>query len=111
MARGFTALLDGLVLQCVEEGDSYRRADTERRALAFLDLVAPRPPGPDELVGAQSGVRDPSIHRPGGPGHGRGRRSAKRGAHTPIPMPNAAWPRNMIRFSRAASPVRRPNQP
>jgi hypothetical protein len=42
MARGFTALLDGLVLQRVEEGDSYRRADMERRALAFLDLVAPR---------------------------------------------------------------------
>ena len=46
MARGFTALLDGLVLQRVEEGDSYRRADMERRALAFLDLVAPR--GPDD---------------------------------------------------------------
>jgi AcrR family transcriptional regulator len=45
MARGFTALLDGLVLQRVEEGDSYRRADMERRVLAFLDLVAPR--GPD----------------------------------------------------------------
>jgi hypothetical protein len=45
MARGFTALLDGLVLQRVEEGDSYRRADMERRAFAFLDLVAPRPPG------------------------------------------------------------------
>jgi AcrR family transcriptional regulator len=42
MARGFTALLDGLVLQRVEEGDSYRRADLERRALAFLDLVVPR---------------------------------------------------------------------
>ena len=44
MARGFTALLDGLVLQRVEEGDAYRRAATERRVLAFLDLVAPRPP-------------------------------------------------------------------
>jgi len=44
MARGFTALLDGLVLQRVEEGDSYRRPEMERRALAFLDLVAPRPP-------------------------------------------------------------------
>jgi len=44
MARGFTALLDGLVLQRVEEGDSYRRADMERRVLAFLDLVAPRRP-------------------------------------------------------------------
>ena len=42
MARGFTALLDGLALQRVEEGDSYRRADTERRAFAFLDLIAPR---------------------------------------------------------------------
>ena len=40
MARGFTALLDGLVLQRVEDGDGYRRADMERRALAFVDLVA-----------------------------------------------------------------------
>jgi AcrR family transcriptional regulator len=45
MGRGFTALLDGLVLQRVEEGDSYRRPEMERRALAFLDLIAPR--GPD----------------------------------------------------------------
>ena len=44
MARGFTALLDGLILQRVEEGDSYRRPEMERRALAFLDLVAPRAP-------------------------------------------------------------------
>jgi len=44
MARGFTALLDGLVLQRVEEGDSYRRPEMERRALAFLDLIAPRRP-------------------------------------------------------------------
>jgi len=44
MARGFTALLDGLVLQRVEEGDAYRRAAMERRVMAFLDLVAPRPP-------------------------------------------------------------------
>ena len=43
MARGFTALLDGLVLQRVEEGDAYRRAAMERRVMAFLDLVAPRP--------------------------------------------------------------------
>jgi AcrR family transcriptional regulator len=42
MGRGFTALLDGLVLQRVEEGDAYRRPEMERRALAFLDLVAPR---------------------------------------------------------------------
>ena len=45
MARGFTALLDGFVLQRVEEGDAYRRADMEWRVLAFLDLVAPRRPG------------------------------------------------------------------
>ena len=44
MARGFTALLDGLVLQRVEEGDSYRRPEMERRALAFLDLIAQRGP-------------------------------------------------------------------
>jgi AcrR family transcriptional regulator len=46
MGRGFTALLDGLVLQRVEEGDGYRRAEMERRVLAFLDLIAPRPPDP-----------------------------------------------------------------
>ncbi len=44
MARGFSALLDGLVLQRVEEGEAYRRPEMERRALAFLDLVAPRRP-------------------------------------------------------------------
>jgi len=38
------ALLDGLVLQRVEEGDSYWRPEMERRALAFLDLIAPRGP-------------------------------------------------------------------
>jgi AcrR family transcriptional regulator len=43
MGRGFTALLDGLVLQRVEEGDGYRRPEMERRVLAFLDLIAPRP--------------------------------------------------------------------
>lgn len=47
MSRGFTALLDGLVLQRVEEGDAYRRPEMERRAAAFLDLIAPRrPDGP-----------------------------------------------------------------
>ena len=42
MARGFSALLDGLVLQRVEDGDSYRRPEMERRAMVFLDLVTPR---------------------------------------------------------------------
>lgn len=36
---GFTALLDGLVLQRIEEGASYRRGDAERRVLAFVDLL------------------------------------------------------------------------
>src|SRR5918992_3979936 len=39
VARGFTALLDGLVLQRLEEGDSFRRPSAERRALAFVDIL------------------------------------------------------------------------
>jgi AcrR family transcriptional regulator len=39
MARGFSGLLDGLLLQFVEEGDSFRRAPAERRATVFLDVL------------------------------------------------------------------------
>jgi AcrR family transcriptional regulator len=100
MARGFTALLDGLVLQRVEDGDSYRRPEMERRALAWTS--SPRV----GLRGHRSRAPSRAPSR-----QGRGRRSAKRGAHSPIPTPNAVWPRNMIRLSRAPSPERRPNQP
>lgn len=39
MARGFTALLDGIALQAIEEGDGFRRAAAERRATVFLDVL------------------------------------------------------------------------
>jgi TetR/AcrR family transcriptional regulator, transcriptional repressor of aconitase len=39
MARGFTALLDGIALQAMEEGDGFRRAIAERRATVFLELL------------------------------------------------------------------------
>jgi AcrR family transcriptional regulator len=38
-ARGYTALLDGIALQAVEEGETYRRAAAERRATVFLDVL------------------------------------------------------------------------
>ena len=37
--RGFLALLDGLMLQRIEAGKSYRPADLERRAGAILELM------------------------------------------------------------------------
>jgi AcrR family transcriptional regulator len=39
VARGFGALLDGLVLQRLEEGEAFRRPAAERRALAFIDIL------------------------------------------------------------------------
>jgi hypothetical protein len=33
------ALLDGLMLQRIEAGDTYRPADLERRATAIVDLL------------------------------------------------------------------------
>jgi AcrR family transcriptional regulator len=39
VTRGFLALLDGLLLQRIEAGDSYRPADLERRAGAVLELM------------------------------------------------------------------------
>jgi AcrR family transcriptional regulator len=36
---GYSALLDGLVLQRIEDGDRWRRADAERRAFAMLELL------------------------------------------------------------------------
>jgi AcrR family transcriptional regulator len=38
-AAAATALLDGLILQRVEEGSAFRREDAERRARAFLELA------------------------------------------------------------------------
>jgi AcrR family transcriptional regulator len=39
LARGFMALLDGLLLQRIEAGDGYRPEDSIRRATALLDAV------------------------------------------------------------------------
>lgn len=39
LARGFLALLDGLLLQRIETGDSYRPEDSIRRATALLDVL------------------------------------------------------------------------
>jgi TetR/AcrR family transcriptional regulator, transcriptional repressor for nem operon len=38
-ARGFTALMDGLLLQRIEAGPSYRPADPLRRSTAVLDVL------------------------------------------------------------------------
>jgi AcrR family transcriptional regulator len=48
LARAYTALLDGLVLQRIEAGESFRREDGIRRARVVLELLlaaasAPRP--------------------------------------------------------------------
>jgi AcrR family transcriptional regulator len=39
LARGFMALLDGLLLQRIEAGDAYRPEDAVRRATAILDVL------------------------------------------------------------------------
>jgi hypothetical protein len=38
-ARGFMALLDGLLLQRIEAGEAYRPEDALRRATAVLDVL------------------------------------------------------------------------
>ena len=38
-ARGFTALMDGLLLQRIEAGPAYRPADSLRRSQAVLDVL------------------------------------------------------------------------
>lgn len=49
LARGFMALLDGLLLQRIEAGDAYRPEESLRRATAFLDVLlaaaTAEPPG------------------------------------------------------------------
>jgi hypothetical protein len=51
---GYSALLDGLVLQRIEDGDRWRRADAERRAFAMLEL----------LLGSASASSRPQVARP-----------------------------------------------
>ena len=38
-ARGFLALLDGLLLQRIEAGEAYRPEEAVRRARAVLDVL------------------------------------------------------------------------
>ena len=51
---GYSALLDGLVLQRIEDGDGWRREDAERRAFAMLEL----------LLGSASAAARPTVNRP-----------------------------------------------
>jgi AcrR family transcriptional regulator len=43
LARGFMALLDGLLLQRIEDGDAWRPETSVRRARALLDLLLAAP--------------------------------------------------------------------
>ena len=43
--EGFTALMDGLLLQRIEAGPSYRPADAVRRATAVLEVLLAAPIG------------------------------------------------------------------
>jgi AcrR family transcriptional regulator len=54
VALGFSALLDGLVLERIEAGEGWRREDAERRAFAVLEL----------LLAAGSTTVRPIVERP-----------------------------------------------
>ena len=51
VAAGLGALLDGIVIQSIEEGAGYRRSEAERRVLAIIEMVlaAASAPAPDQL--------------------------------------------------------------
>jgi AcrR family transcriptional regulator len=52
VAAGLGALLDGIVIQSIEEGAGYRRSEAERRVLAIVEMVlaAASSPAPDQLA-------------------------------------------------------------
>jgi AcrR family transcriptional regulator len=54
VALGYSALLDGLLLQRIERADGWRREDAERRAFALLELLLASVAAPDR----------PPIERP-----------------------------------------------
>jgi AcrR family transcriptional regulator len=54
IALGFSAMLDGLLVQRIEDAGSWRREDAERRAFALLELL---------LVADRSSER-PTVARP-----------------------------------------------
>jgi AcrR family transcriptional regulator len=56
VARGFLALLDGLLLQRVEAGSAHRPADLERRARAILELML--------AAGASADAGRPALREP-----------------------------------------------
>ena len=63
VARGFLALLDGLLLQRIEAGPAYRPADLQRRAGAMLSLVlaaAGAPRSTAQLAPGLDGGHEPS---------------------------------------------------
>ena len=53
-AAGLGALLDGVILQSIEEGAGYRRSESERRVLAMVELLiaAAAAPGSPRLAAA-----------------------------------------------------------
>jgi len=52
VTRGFLAMLDGLLLQRVESGSSFRPADLERRATAMLELLLAAGPSRPQTAAA-----------------------------------------------------------
>jgi AcrR family transcriptional regulator len=51
VAAGLGALLDGVIIQSIEEGAGYRRSDAERRVLSMIELIiaAASAPAADRL--------------------------------------------------------------
>jgi AcrR family transcriptional regulator len=54
VAAGLGALLDGVIIQSIEEGAGYRRAESERRILAMLEILmsSAAQPRPERLEAA-----------------------------------------------------------
>ncbi len=69
VAAGFAALLDGILLEAIEEGAGYRRTESERRVFAILELVFAAAASPGvERIRAASPQPYPSVRvGPAGP--------------------------------------------
>jgi AcrR family transcriptional regulator len=58
VAAGLGALLDGVVIQSIEEGAGYRRSEAERRVLSMIEvLIAASPAEPPQRLEAVSPIR------------------------------------------------------